>query len=171
MLQKSGPSFNTRWGQIGKFQVQHDSLRLSWESHMVALRTPICSISHQVPLILAAKSIYNSSPLFRLDFSSDLIHSPLDQGNSLLTWLFFQSCSDCNHAPGCRLRDHFVQHIWSLAWQYFRLPNTPVHLAHSFSFYIFCTACLSLSFWDKHTLFLFLLAYLANISFIIFEHL
>lgn len=91
VLQKSGPSFNTRWGQIRKFQVQHDSLRLDWESHMVALRTLACLINHQVPLILAAKSIYNPSPLLHLYFSSDLIHSPLDQGNNLLTCFFFSS--------------------------------------------------------------------------------
>ena len=91
VLQKSGPSFSTRWGQICKFQVQHDALRLDWESRMVALRTLACSISHQVPLILAAKSIYNASPLLHLYFSSDLIHSPLDQGNNLLTCLFFSS--------------------------------------------------------------------------------
>ena len=137
VLQKSGPSFSTRWGQICKFHVQHDALRLDWESRMVALRTLACSISHQVPFILAAKSIYNASPLLHLYFSSDLIHSPLDQGNNLLTCLFFfQSCSDCNHAPCCRLSDHFVQHIWSFAWQYFQ-HDTPVHLAHSFFFYIF----------------------------------
>ena len=52
---------------------------------------PACSISHQVPFILAAKSIYNASPLLHLYFSSDLIHSPLDQGNNLLTCLFFSS--------------------------------------------------------------------------------